>query len=81
MKMTFDTYDEIENKLDELNYLPEGWWPSVKDLEEKFKPKCKSDFEFLIWLLEKNIEPEDEEDIKSKKKIQEILYNKLELTD
>ena len=81
MKMTFDTYDEIEDKISKLQYEADGWWPTVEDLETKFKTKCKSDFEFLIWILNTNPEPETEEDKLSKKKIQEILYNKLELTN
>ena len=81
MKISYDAYDAAEERLLKIPYKADGWWPTIEDLREKCKPRCKTDYEFLMWLLLTNPAPETPEEKESKKMINNILYTKLEFME
>ena len=81
LKMTYDEYDETEDRLLDLDYAADGWWPTKEDLKNKLKLNNKSDVEFLMWILATNPEPDYPDEKESRKLIKDILYKNLELVE
>ena len=78
-KMTFDEYDALCERLAELPFRPGGYWPEKKEIDS-LNTKSEKDLDFLIWLVEENPAPENEKDKETKRYINKILREVIELT-
>ena len=75
--MTFDDYDRLCERIKNNPYQCTDWWPSPKELKEKIGNEINSSIEFLIWILETNLEPETDEEKESKRYINKLLIDNL----
>lgn len=80
-RMTFDEYDALCEQFEKSTYPCDNWWPSPKEIDEKIKGNIDDYIEFLIWIVETNEEPETSEEKESKRYINKILRENLELFD
>ena len=61
---------------------PEGFWPTIAQIQAEIEPNIRKNLPFLIWLTEYNpTETLSPEDTKSRKYILKLLYKNLELFD
>ena len=78
MKMTFDEYDVLTEKFDKI--VGKTCWPSEKVLK-KLENDIDKYIPFLCFLLEQGTPPENEEEKASKKYINRLVQEHLELID
>lgn len=78
MIMTFEEYDEMVEKFDQIS--TNLMWPTTEQflMMEKNSDKW---IPFLCYLSEKNPEPETEEEAESKKMLRLFINKHLELVD
>jgi len=83
VEMTFEAYDQLVEQLNEIDlYNEKPYWPSPEDFRfYQSEQSLDQVIRFAIWLLEKNGNPETEEEIESKKYLKEYLLKHLSLID
>lgn len=78
MKMTFDEYDELMDKYDEMS--EHVCWPTPLQVEA-FKENPDKWLMFCLFLYEKNPSPSTDEEKESKKAMMKFINSELELVD
>lgn len=82
IKLTFQQYDKIVENIGKTDMQPDGFWPSIAQIQAEIEPNIRKNLPFLIWLTEYNpMEALSPEDTKSRKYILRLLYKNLELVD
>lgn len=76
MKMTFDEFDKMEEKLELIN--TNRIWPTKEQFEMMEKEPNKW-VKFMCYLDKKNDEPDTDEEVESRKMIKAFLNKHLEL--
>lgn len=51
-KLSFDEMCQLYDLIDEMNYRPYGWLPSMQDIDKYIKPDPDRYTLFCIWLTE-----------------------------
>lgn len=80
-KMTFHEYDAMSERISRNPYRCIDWWPEPQELHKKIGKDLKLHIDFLVWLLETNAPPENAEEEKSKRYINKLLRDNLQLYD
>lgn len=82
IKLTFQQYDRMVENIKKTDMQPEGFWPTIAQIQAEIEPNIRKNLPFLIWLTEYNpAETLSPEDAKSRKYILKLLYKNLELFD
>lgn len=81
LKMTFDEYDALIEKLEKISYKPEGYYPTVQEIKDNLEPEFDKNFDYIVWLTECNENPDTEEGILSRNYLNRLLIKKLVLVD
>lgn len=81
LKMTFDEYDALIEKLEKISYKPEGYYPTVQEIKDNLEPEFDKNFDYIVWLTECNENPDTEEGILAKNYLNRLLIKKLVLVD
>lgn len=82
IKLTFQQYDRMVENIKKTDMQPEGFWPTIAQIQVEIEPNIRKNLPFLIWLTEYNpTETLSPEDTKSRKYILKLLYKNLELFD
>ena len=50
LKMTFDEYDALIEKLEKISYKPEGYYPTVQEIKDNLEPEFDKNFDYIVWL-------------------------------
>lgn len=79
MKMTFDEYDALCEKLRNVENDRKDWLPSEKELIEFVEKDPEKYLDFLIWLSETTNPPKEERGQASLKAITKLLRDNIEL--
>lgn len=78
-KMTFDDYDALCERIEQNPYQCDNWWPTPEELDKKLGGEISQNIDFLTWIIETNSPPETEEEKASKKYINKLLRENLQL--
>ena len=81
LKMTFDEYDALIEKLEKISYKPEGYYPTVQEIKDNLEPEFDKNFDYIVWLTECNENPDTEEGILARNYLNRLLIKKLVLVD
>lgn len=81
LKMTFDEYDALIEKLEKISYKPEGYYPTVQEIKDNLEPEFNKNFDYIVWLTECNENPDTEEGILARNYLNRLLIKKLVLVD
>lgn len=81
LKMTFDEYDALIEKLEKISYKPEGYYPTVQEIKDNLEPEFDKNFDYIVWLTECNENPDTEEGILARNYLNRLLIKKLILVD
>ena len=81
LKMTFDEYDDLIEKLEKISYKPEGYYPTVQEIKDNLEPEFDKNFDYIVWLTECNENPDTEEGISARNYLNRLLIKKLVLVD
>lgn len=81
LKMTFDEYDALIEKLEKISYKPEGYYPTVQEIKDNLEPEFDKNFDYIVWLTECNENPDTEEGILARNYLNRLLIKKLVLED
>lgn len=81
LKMTFDEYDALIEKLEKISYKPEGYYPTVQEIKDNLEPEFDKNFDYIVWLTECNGNPDTEEGILARNYLNRLLVKKLVLVD
>lgn len=82
IKLTFQQYGKMVENIGKTDMQPDGFWPSIAQIQAEIEPNIRKNLPFLIWLTEYNpMEALSPEDTKSRKYILKLLYKNLELID
>ena len=81
LKMTFDEYDALIEKLEKISYKPEGYYPTVQEIKDNLEPEFDKNFDYIVWLTECNENPDTEEGILARDYLNRLLIKKLVLVD
>lgn len=81
LKMTFDEYDALIEKLEKISYKPEGYYPTVQEIKDNLEPEFDKNFDYIVWLTECNENPNTEEGILARNYLNRLLIKKLVLVD
>lgn len=81
LKMTFDEYDALIEKLEKISYKPEGYYPTVQEIKDNLEPEFNRNFDYIVWLTECNENPDTEEGILARNYLNRLLIKKLVLVD
>ena len=81
LKMTFDEYDSLIEKLEKISYKPEGYYPTVQEIKDNLEPEFDKNFDYIVWLTECNENPDTEEGILARNYLNRLLIKKLVLVD
>lgn len=81
LKMTFDEYDTLIEKLEKISYKPEGYYPTVQEIKDNLEPEFDKNFDYIVWLTECNENPDTEEGILARNYLNRLLIKKLVLVD
>lgn len=81
LKMTFDEYDALIEKLEKISYKPEGYYPTVQEIKDNLEPEFDKNFDYIVWLTECNEDPDTEEGILARNYLNRLLIKKLVLVD
>lgn len=81
LKMTFDEYDALIEKLEKISYKPEGYYPTVQEIKDNLEPEFDKNFDYIVWLTECNENPDTEEGILARNYLNRFLIKKLVLVD
>ena len=81
LKMTFDEYDALIEKLEKISYKPEGYYPTVQEIKDNLEPEFDKNFDYIVWLTECNENPDTEERILARNYLNRLLIKKLVLVD
>ena len=78
MQLTFDEYDAMLEKFEEIE--TETIWPTLKQID-MFEEDPEKWLKFCCYLLEKGHDPQTKEEEYSKKNLTRFVNTHLELTD
>ncbi len=78
MQMTFDNYDKMIENFNKIE--SDTCWPSREALE-KMEVDLEKYIPFLCFLLEKGVEPKNEEEKENKRYLNKLINENLELID
>lgn len=81
LKMTFDEYDALIEKLEKISYKPEGYYPTIQEIKDNLEPEFDKNFDYIVWLTECNENPDTEEGILARNYLNRLLIKKLVLVD
>ena len=81
LKMTFDEYDALIEKLEKISYKPEGYYPTAQEIKDNLEPEFDKNFDYIVWLTECNENPDTEEGILARNYLNRLLIKKLVLVD
>lgn len=81
LKMTFNEYDALIEKLEKISYKPEGYYPTVQEIKDNLEPEFDKNFDYIVWLTECNENPDTEEGILARNYLNRLLIKKLVLVD
>lgn len=81
LKMTFNEYDALIEKLEKISYKPEGYYPTVQEIKDNLEPEFNKNFDYIVWLTECNENPDTEEGILARNYLNRLLIKKLVLVD
>lgn len=81
LKMTFDEYNALIEKLEKISYKPEGYYPTVQEIKDNLEPEFDKNFDYIVWLTECNENPDTEEGILARNYLNRLLIKKLVLVD
>ena len=81
LKMTFDEYDALIEKLEKISYKPEGYYPTVQEIKDNLEPEFDKNFDYIVWLTECNENPDTKEGILARNYLNRLLIKKLVLVD
>ena len=81
LKITFDEYDALIEKLEKISYKPEGYYPTVQEIKDNLEPEFDKNFDYIVWLTECNENPDTEEGILARNYLNRLLIKKLVLVD
>ena len=81
LKMTFDEYDALIEKLEKISYKPEGYYPTVQEIKDNLEPEFDKNFDYIVWLTECNENPDTEEGILARNYLNRLLIKKLVLVN
>lgn len=81
LKMTFDEYDALIEKLEKISYKPERYYPTVQEIKDNLEPEFDKNFDYIVWLTECNENPDTEEGILARNYLNRLLIKKLVLVD
>ncbi len=78
---TFDDYDELVARVSSMPFKRGEWWPTDYQIEHYIRPNFDLCYEFIVWMLETGPAPETEEQAESKKKLNDLLIEKIEFVE
>ena len=77
LKMTFDEYDALIEKLEKISYKPEGYYPTVQEIKDNLEPEFDKNFDYIVWLTECNENPDTEEGILARNYLKTFLEEEI----
>ena len=71
--MTYDKFDKLCEKVTNFDYKPNGWYPTLREIEKYIKPNPTGYIPFILWILENNELPQTDEEKEIVRKLNEII--------
>lgn len=79
--ITYEQFDKLCENVKKIEFKPDGWFPTVNEIEENIKPNVYKMINFILWILENNDLPKTKEDKESFKLLNKLIkdnYNFVE---
>lgn len=79
--ITYEQFDTLCENAKKIEFKPDGWFPTVDEIEENIKPNVYKMINFILWILENNDLPKTKEDKESFKLLNKLIkdnYNFVE---
>ena len=71
--MTYEKFDDLCEKVTNYKYKPDGWYPTLEEINKYIKPEPQKYISFILWILENNELPKTKEDKEIVRELNEIL--------
>lgn len=81
MIMSFENYDKLTERLEQIENVDTGWLPEPEDLEERLCAECDEDVCFMIWLSLTAVRSTEKEMIEKRRSLMAKLYRSVVLTE
>ena len=78
-KMTFSAYETMVGNLGNIGFKPNGFWPTIEQIEQDIVPNIRKNIPFLVWLVEYNDNVSSPENKKVKNYINRLINANIEL--